>query len=93
MNKLLGSGSALSRRIGKLPDHVYFVIGGPFMRYDGTGEYTTVDGPYSSLSAAKGKRTSMAGANYGDRNKAQERLSKYTIVESPAGEWKKVDLD
>ena len=82
----------MSRRIEKLPDHVYFVIGGPFKFYDGT--YETVDGPYSSLSAAKGKRTSMSGANgyrITDEQKA-ERLSKYRIVESPAGEWKEVEL-
>jgi hypothetical protein len=83
----------VSRRIEKLPDHVYFVIG-VFTSFDGR-EYKTVDGPYSTLGAAKGKRTSMAGANayrITDEQKA-ERLSKYTIVESPAGEWKKVDLD
>lgn len=81
----------MSRRIEKLPDHVYFVLGGPFFSWDGR-TYETVDGPYSSLSAAKGKRTSMSGANYGDRTKAEERLSKYRIVESPAGEWKEVEL-
>lgn len=80
----------MSRRIEKLPDHVYFVIG-ENTAYDGR-TYTTTDGPYSTLSAAKGKRTSLSGANYGDPVKAAERLKKYSILKSPAGEWEKVEL-
>lgn len=78
----------MSRRIAKLPDHVYFVIG-KHSKYDGT--YDTVDGPYSTLAAAKGKRTSFRSYIY-DPVKRAEQLAKYIIVESPAGEWKPVEL-
>lgn len=78
----------MSRRIQKLPDHVYFVIG-THEKFDGS--YETVDGPYATLSAAKGKRTSFASYAYNSALQA-ETLAKYRIVESPAGEWKQVEL-
>lgn len=80
----------MSRRIAKVPDHVYFVVGGPFRKWDDS-TYSTVDGPYSTLSAAKGKRTGFANYMYDPVLKARQ-LAKYKIIESPAGEWKEVEL-
>ena len=77
----------MSRRISKLPDHVYFVIGGPFTHWDG-GTYSSVDGPYSTLGAAKGKRTGFIRYS----RDADAAAAQYKIVESPAGEWKQVEL-
>lgn len=79
----------MSRRIEKLPDHVYFVVG-THAKFDG-GTHETVDGPYSTLSAAKGKRTGFASYIYDPVLKAKQ-LAKYKILKSPAGEWEKVEL-
>lgn len=70
----------MSRHISKLPDHVYFVL---------DSKWDHVYGPYSTLGAAKGKRTTEinVASYYSARNAAD-----FTIVESPAGEWKTVEL-
>lgn len=47
--------------------------------------YETVFGPYSTLSAAKGKRTSMKNGYYGNKN------AKYIIQQTPAG-WETVEV-
>ena len=72
----------MSREISKVPDHVYFVI-------EDRPSYKKVYGPYSTLGAAKGKRTTEI--NYGGYY-SNNKPEYYTIIESPAGAWKTVEL-
>lgn len=71
----------MSRRIEKLPEHAYMVV-------DETYTRDQYHGPYSTLSAAKGKRTTEidAGSVYA------KDPEKVYILKSPAGEWEKVEL-
>lgn len=72
----------MSRRIDKLPEHAYMVV-------DESYNYPSYHGPYSTLSAAKGKRTTLinVGSYYSSKDP-----SKISILKSPAGEWEKVEL-
>lgn len=72
----------MSRRIDKLPEHTYMVV-------DETGYRPEYHGPYSTLSAAKGKRTTEI--NYGSYYSTKDPAKIY-VLKSPAGEWEKVEL-
>lgn len=72
----------MSRKIDKLPESTYMVV-------DETYAKPQYHGPYSTLSAAKGKRTSEI--NWGSVYSSKD-ASKLHILKSPAGEWKEVEL-
>lgn len=76
----------MSRRIEKLPEHAYMVV---VETPHWSGEdFKVFHGPYSTLGAAKGKRTTEInrGSIYA---KSPDKVS---ILKTPAGEWEKVEL-
>lgn len=68
----------MSREVESLPEHTYMVVDESYSR-------PYYYGPYSTLGAAKGKRTREI--NYGRKDPA-----KVLIMASPAGEWQPVDV-
>lgn len=71
----------MGRKIESLPEHTYMVVDETYSRV----EYY---GPYSTLGAAKGKRTTEIN----EHSSYSKNPADVYIMRSPAGEWERVEL-